>query len=467
MVGVIFKSLCLLVLFPLSGFGQSWFYSPDSVPVRLNYRTYFQVAPSEVGHPLDSDEAKQKIQELIKLHSSHLYGVFTYHEKPHDFVNFSGSIKDVGISKILSVVKKSRNIIRIEYEYTDEAVFYYEVLNGKQSLDLEFFMPTNPTTIYKRGFPKKPVLDPHTKEPMNLCTSHHDNSEEAFFYYWSPHREGCPKSFKKYIHLVQANITTLPSTTKTYPEYELLYTQDQLMGKNHVRFSVLVGMDEKFDDPKDLGRVGFEQSAIYFGKQFNLMQSTENERHYRYETERFIADVDLLYLDPDAETWPETVSKILENSSVIIWSGHSAEGAYFDPQLLFGEQSDSRLPKDKYQIIFFNACTTYSYFHSNYFDLKKSVPGDPFGTKHLDLMTNVIGAPFLENSISPDALTLEGIVVSALLGRYPDGSKPGGHFSWQQILNLMSEFVGYDFTALSNVIGDEDNPTVAPKVAVP
>ncbi|MEK7721038.1 MAG: hypothetical protein AAB359_01460, partial [Elusimicrobiota bacterium] len=90
----------------------------------------------------------------------------------------------------------------------------------------------------------------------------------------------------------------------------------------------------------------------------------------------------------------------------------------------------------------FQGCSTYAYYNSAYFKLKRS-SSDPRGTKNLDIITTGIGADFAVGANVDVAF-----LTSVTMGRKP---------SWQTILNGIRVAEG-ESSALSHINGDEDNP---------
>ena len=463
------------------------FYSSDSLPATISFATKFQLALSELPEPVTldsqgavvlSEENQKKVDEVMHLHILHLYGVFTYHEKPVDFSSYSGTIqeayKDYG-SKITQVEKAADQLV-VHYDYKDRGVFYSDLFWDGGDLTLSFYMPKEPTTVYKFGFPAVPVLDPVTKEPLNTCSDTHDNSEAAFWYYWSPQREGCPAAFVDQLQLVEAHFKVLPVTESSWPEYDQLYQQKDM------RINILIGADAKMDDPRDLGRLGWEDLRRDFERltlangtptlqPIELAPGVFEKYGFTYKTDQFDAQIAVHFVNPDdEENWDEYAAEMLATSDVMIFSGHSYEDWYLDPDRLFAD-SQWQMPGDRYQIQFFNACTSWSYFNSNYFDLKKQInqtagrgSADPAGTKYLDILTNAIGAPFTVDPTTGEdpRLSPDFLLTTNLLGINEKGRRMAKLPSWQTILNRITTSAGYDYTALTNVIGDEDNPTRLP-----
>lgn len=458
------------------------FYGADSQEALLQYRTYFLFPVSKLkdrpekssdGVVLDRSD-RLRIGKALKLHVLHLYGVFTYHEKPIDFSSYSGSIMERGKSNIESIQYHGSKYLKITYTYSDRTIFYKGLLTKKQT-NIKFLMPTSPLEIYSKGFPSRLHYDVDGN-PINTCTSHHDNSERAFWYYWSPDYKGCPKAFRKELHYVDATLTASPSTKLTYPEYLKLYSQNRGSdNRGRVRVDLIVGPDEDMSNPKDLGRLTYDYTYKYFAAMrdqnnqptFQTIVSQDRYKVLRYQNQLFDADIHVHFRSPDETGFFAFAGNVMKLTDLFIYSGHSYEGRYFNLQKLF--QAGGRgLPLNKYQIMFFNACTTYSYYNFNYFKAKRSAQ-DPRGTKNLDLMTNGIGTPFLldGNSQKKAVVTSDIITIASLLGLRLDGKPLNRYRSWQEILGRISTNAGYDNTGLTSVMGDEDNPTMPPKLPMP
>ena len=450
---------------------RSLFYSNDSERVTLKFKDHFFIPLSDFEQSYSgdfnfgslSDYDRDLVKRAAKLQSLHLYGVFTYHQKPTNFLINSGAILEKNLPKIRKVSLRGE-LVKVDYSYEDNAIFYSDLIEGNRT-KVKFLMPNVPTEIYEKGFPKKPKIDPITQEPINACSDMHDNSELAFWYYWSPDRKGCPASFRKYTHIVEATLVKGTKTKQTYPEYRRLYLSSESgREKKEISIDLIIGQDERFNDLNDSGRKSFDHDvALIEGMKtkdgdptFDVVRSSKNYRLLRYQTEVFDAYLNIYYVDTENSRFDEVAARGLRRSDIFIYAGHSYEGYYFDLERLFLEGEET-LPKDKYQIMFFNGCTTYSYYNENYFKEKVTLL-DPKGTKNLDLITNGIGAPFLLDADDSTTMTAEVILISSLLGLNEDGKALDSLPSWQTILDRITDNAGYDFTALTNIQGDEDNP---------
>jgi hypothetical protein len=452
------------------------YYGEDNKEVILNFNTWFEIPLTEFadidkvlgGTPSGAD--RDRITAEIDLQILHLFGVFSYHDSPTDFANYSGTIRQTERIKY-GVIEKHGDRLRFNYSYSDTAVFYSELLSeDRASTDLKFWLPNSPKSIYSFGFGKNPRIDPKTKKPINTCTSAHDNSEAAFWYYWNPNRKGCPKEIYSQLHLVEARATLAGETESTYPEYNRLFSELKNK-KGQTEFSIYFGMDESLTKASDLGRRAFTKfyeglkNIEVGGQPAFIDRSRSNAKNHmilNYTNTNKDVLIHIRFGNTNSPQFTERVGEWVKKSALFVFSGHSDEGYYFEPSRIFNEKHP--LAMDKYQIIFMNSCTSYSYYHSNYFDLKKSAR-DPLGSKSLDMVTNSIGAPFLGDLQQSEAEDSEGalyggerVLTLMLLGLDSTGRELKKPASWQQTMQAITNDVGYDFTAMTQVLGDEDNP---------
>lgn len=360
------------------------------------------------------------------------------------------------INKITSEKVKSDTIYRAEYSYLDEVAFAKSLLS-KGEMKLKLRLPKNPTTIYSFGNVGK----------TNKCTDDHYNSEGDFWYFWSPYKPACPKPFMDQTILVDANMKPIKSTEITFPDYQ------KIEADGLVEIVYLVGPNEKKTNENDEGRQAFEKTfdllligkgaldqgnpflasgtTDYFKKlpdandlRFTVAEKTEFTRTLTAERNGLKYKIYMYLIDQDEEfpLFRETLRGALQHADIVVYDGHSGLGYNLDITRLF-DDGEASLPKDKYQVYFFNACSTFAYYNQTYFDRKKTKV-DPLGTKNLDIATTSIGALF-----SVAAATDVVFMHSLVSGAYP---------SWQNIMDTVYA-VDPDSSALTQINGDDDNPT--------
>lgn len=154
-------------------------------------------------------------------------------------------------------------------------------------------------------------------------------------------------------------------------------------------------------------------------------------------------------IDEDSLAFHWFYKDALENSSVMIYGGHSGLGGHLDLDSIeqnLGEEI--KFNKKKYQILFFDSCTSYKYYNQMYFD-RKVTAKDPKGTKKLDIFTNGLSTYF---HVMPDSNKAIAVAFEKALGYAQSGN---GFVSYQTLAKQI------DSDNLFGVNGDEDNE--APK----
>jgi len=415
---------------------DSRWYGADSRQARMQFNAYmlYKVPASYTGpvsQILSNSTQKQKISELIDLQLQHMYGAFTTHPGFDEAPGIpSGDYK----VKILAAEKvPNENYAKISYSYDDIVVFSTKLFRGGGTTRINFVLPKDPVTIYKAGFPT-----PSSRK--NLCTDEHYNSEGDFWYFWNPYQEGCPIGAADLVS-VQTDLTPMNVTRGTYPEYAKLHGQN---GNGEVlQVSYIVGVDEGFQNG-DLGRKTFNDA--FAGLKAAGFKATVDEPRRKRLSFTFGAKrtaVEMLLMDPDSAEFAQEAVRGMRSADIFLYDGHSGLGGYLSPDRLAEDTGAAlALPQNKYQIFVFQGCSTYAYYNTAYFKLKRS-GSDPKGTKNLDIITTGIGAAF-DVGAKVDVAFLTNVTM---------GQKP----SWQTILDKIRAAEGEN-SALSHVNGDEDNP---------
>ena len=372
------------------------------------------------------------------------------------------------------------------YTYHNLGAFQQDLFADAAPLNVTFRLPKNPYTTYADGVvPIAQALNFYQNSPwavreiqkdeadgtktFNLCTDVHYNTEDDYWYFWNPDLAGCPEQAREDMVHVDGVLTPQANTVQTFPEY------DRLVTGGTMRIKYLVGIDDTFEK-NDLGARGFEKTfqMLTMGKKvlslppdkitltkgersilnaatakdfatFRVVKNLPTRREIRLKTKKFTASIDMELWDPTTDAFGDAVIDGMRNYNVFIYNGHSGLGEFLGRDVLF--RDNEKLDTGKYQVFFFNGCSTYAYYDLDYFDMKKS-PNDPNGTKNLDIITATIGADF---SIGPgsDVMLLEDLVKASA--------------SWQQILDHIYA-VDPSRSALIQINGDEDNPTTPPNL---
>jgi hypothetical protein len=476
--------------------GDLKFYGADSRRAVMTLETNFL-------YRIPEDMLDKKAEEIVAAHGqdiddqrdvqlAHLYGVFTQHTKPFDFVKNPGIPRQEPKITLLSVNRvQGKPYLNYSYRYEDIVVFRKSIFHGNSVTNIKFALPREPgpdgLTIYQKGCPRpKEGQDTCAASDINRCTDHHYNSAGDYWYFWNPfqtnedhHIEPCPLTASDLV-MVEAQMKPLNSTANTFPEYKKLF--DSVDGKGIVRINYLVGVDDNFSST-DLGKQGFlkayklltqgramlsaaDSLAILTDNEKKLLAETDDLRftdrttdgNPRHKTLEYVNDRDgykvllNMYLadpnadvrvqsDPNSYSFVDVAVKGMREADVFIYNGHSGLGGHMSIDRLF-KGKHFTLPEDKYQIFVFNGCSTFSYYNSSYFNLKATA-ADPKGIANLDIVTAGIGAPF---DTGPG---IDTWLIRDLVG--------GGRPSWQAIMDRAYN-LSPEESALLQVNGDENNP---------
>lgn len=411
-------------------------YGNDSRQARMRFNSYLLYrVPAAYAGPVSqilSDSAqREKIDGLLALQLQHMYGAFTMHPGFTDNPGIpSGDYK----AELLGAEKvPNQPYAKISYAYDDIVVFASSLFSGGGATRVNFVLPRDPAAIYKKGF-----ASPSSRK--NLCTDEHYNSEGDFWYFWNPYQDGCPLDGGDLVG-VQTDLAPLPMTRNTYPEYAKLYGDNG--GGDTLQVTYLVGVDENFQSG-DLGKKTFRDA--FAGLKAAGFQTTVDEPRRKRLSFRFGSKrtaIEMILADPNSAEFAAEAVRGMKTADIFLYDGHSGLGGYLSPARLAEDTGRPlELPRNKYQIFVFQGCSTYAYYNSAFFSLKRSSQ-DPKGTKNLDIMTTGIGAAF----------DVGALVDVAFLKSVTMGERP----SWQTIMDRVRRAEG-DNSALSHINGDEDNP---------
>jgi len=182
-----------------------------------------------------------------------------------------------------------------------------------------------------------------------------------------------------------------------------------------------------------------------------MSSSTSKRTNFQNPARNIFVELDMYVVDPNRDVadpkrpdyfgFPDKAVTGMRESDVFIYDGHSGLGGYLSVGRLFARRKHT-LPTEKYQVFFFNGCSTFSYYNSDYFELKQTEE-DIVGSKNLDIVTTSIGALF-DNGAGNDSMFIRAFAA---------GDQP----SWQEIIDRIYN-VAPEGSALTHVNGDEDNP---------
>jgi hypothetical protein len=418
----------------LVGLQKFRFYSPTAQEMVLAFN--FTVELATTVKPRDTE-----ILTAIDKQVSFLFGAFSSQYR-------TGVPKAEHEIKVLKVYNH-QNQWRADYTYKGI------VLLSQGPNTHSFYLPLNPYTVWTKA----------TTSPYNryACGDAHYPYEKYFWYFFNPKGYGCPLVEGQDIFLVQGVLAPQPNTQQTSPEYDRLFSNGELT------FHVLFGMDNASLDwnpnsSQDISAHNYRQLkqvltkwgyqskvwtaaeiTTFFGRLYGPAPSVEE---FAKRTPKGIVRYRFFFgasTIPDGYAFHQFLSYSMMNSSVMVYAGHSGLGEYLNLDLITGAAMGNKPLKiaantQRYQIYFFNSCSSYPYYNSQYFKLKKTAQ-DPRGTRNLDIIAN--GLSTLFSAITPSTLSLMH-AVELYAG---NGTKT----TYQDIINKGNS------DNLISIIGDEDN----------
>jgi len=249
-------------------------------------------------------------------------------------------------------------------------------LVGKQ---INFLLPAVPAAVFTKGGAAC-ATDPDGGEldPSEL-------TEENFFYYYDPVKEGCPLVHGTDLVDAVYTITSSLDTTSVYPEYDLL-TQDK-----KITMTALFGQITHGDlTDGDWGWIAYRQFLGYFTSAgFTRSQTFEN--NFGEQIRKTYAgglEVIVDFYTPEAlkdhrprDEVNALFMDVIKNHEIVYYNGHSFYGS------LSVLDNPEAYPDQTYQIIFMDSCWSYAYYTKQVFE-SKSTEDDPDGMKWADVVNN-------------------------------------------------------------------------------
>lgn len=443
----------LIFLISLSSFAQEKFYGKNSTEATLSFegKAILDVEGDATVTQLNNvaGRLRKVYLEDLDYQIQHLMGTFQSVSFQEEF-GYPGVIgADYDISfKTNKLLEDGRHLVT--YKYSSKVVFQKQAFKSSPEILIPIKLPLSASEIYDLGIVRG----------MNKCTDEHYNSEDDFWYFWDPDMEGCPlKNNSKDVLRIKGKLKIIQNTKLTYPEYNLLYGDNG--NGNEFSIALFLGYIDDLENVRVPNRRDDGATALK-EVEANLIESgfvlkikkdafrddhtqvTKGINYYRvYEKEvtsaigkSIIVKVKLLLADTESASIDGTFHKYLipayKNDDIIIYDGHSGLGGNLSLDIL----PTFSFKPNKYQIIYFNGCSSYPYFNGNYFDAKG-------GTKYLDIITS--GLPTFTATASSN--------MNAFLNPFINGKT----LSYQSILNAV-ENSNFDYgTYLTGVNGDEDN----------
>ncbi len=313
----------------------------------------------------------------------------------------------------------------------------------------------NVPTSYELKLPKNNTyqgLEDFTKKYMHDCVDWgaHDVDSGSMWYYFRPNRSGC-KLDAADIYVTTATVKpTGTMTTGKFPEYNKVWEDNALR---------VVAIFGKYEDnatsDSDSGISAYNEfvrrtkSTLAARKPTTVPAELPDSPGVKVPAVSFKADlgggksveVEALLVDNvrnGGAAFDARYHELSTRADLIAYSGHSGLGAN-----IRALASKGQWVAGQYVMVFMNGCDSYAYIDSALNTAHAAVnPGDPNGTKHVDIITNAMPSYFSSMADS----TLD--IVEALMAF--DAPK-----TYEQIFASAT-----DRSRVTLVSGEEDNEFV-------
>ncbi len=443
----------LLLCLPLVAFG---FYGKRSTEAELVFQAQVDVPLADSVSLQDlnrNGRARSEALALIDAQAQHLMGSFQARSFRDQFgyPGVLGERYEIKFNDIKEIASEDSNRKMLFYEFKGTVVFHKDAFKNSATRVVPIVLPLAPDKIYALG-----VVD-----GKNTCTDEHYNSEGDFWYFWDPEQSGCPLAgdTENILH-TKGKLKRLPNTRASYPEYDRLYGDngnDEVLNiavffgyfEDVTNFQKVNPHDSAFDafnflESNLLEKRGFtvkeskDDFQVLNGKKttkgINTFRAYEKQEFFKKQpvTVRVQVLVADTAIDSKDGTFHRYLKAALRSADILIYDGHSGLGGNLDLKELKGERFD----KNKYQILFFNGCSSYPYFNGMFFNAKG-------GSQNLDILTS--GLPTFSNTAGPN--------VVAFLNHFIEVNTK----TYQKILTELEDSNAEEGTYLTGVNGDEDN----------
>jgi hypothetical protein len=417
------------------------YYGAKSAEAKINFKAKIQLASNRTGiNLLNLGPSKVEFDALINLQIRHLMGILQAESFVDNF-GYPGVLGESHQFKITKITEIKKQFYEVEYDYKSKMVLHKDAFKNNKKRILPLTLPLNPVSIYTDSL----------VDDFNPCTDTHYQDESDFWYFWDPAKDGCDLINRPELLVnIKASVELIPNTRVSYPEYDLLYGAKKefktleiavfygLIRDENIKPDRLNRRDEGYKalrfSEKVLLEKGFElvektNQGTNLWRVYELYVDTANGVKTKSRVKLYLGDTGI---NSEDDTFHTYLAKAFEDADVLVYDGHSGLGGNLDLQSL----PTMNFNKKKYQIYFFNGCSSYPYFNGAFFDAKG-------GTKYLDVVTS--GLPTFADTAGPN--------VMAFLENFLEGKK----LSYQTILRSLENSNEDYGTYLTGVNGDEDN----------
>ncbi len=449
---VVFPALSL----PLNGFA---YYGARSTEAVLSFEAQADLPWERGAAGLNATRlnaagtTRTRALSLIDAQVQHLMGIFQSESFRDDFGNpgVIGETYEIHFTSATPAEEAGR--VTVTYRFEGKVAFGKDAFRGGETRNIPITLPLAADRIYQQTL--------NARGTVNLCTDTHYNSEGDFWYFWDPDQAGCPLRGVEGAPLVrlQGKLKRLNNTSSSYPEYDRLYGSNG--NGSALEISVFFGYIGDIESTRTPIRRDDAKTAFRFvekelkARGFAVTETRDQFREYSNGSTRaginswrvferetvalgkpLMVRIKLLLTDTSIDSKDDTFRIHLENafehSDIVVYDGHSGLGANLDLASL----PPIHFSKTKYQLYFFNGCSSYPYFRGQFFEKKG-------GSKNVDIITS--GLPTFANTSGPNAL--------AFIERFLNGETK----TYQKILQELEASNAEMGTYLTGVSGDEDN----------
>lgn len=301
------------------------------------------------------------------------------------------------------------------------------------------------------------------------CTDRDPEHQTAsfFWYFWDPSRYGCDHVLGRHYAMVPAQLGTPTLNQKrSLPEYARLIEDGELQMTLAFGY-VADALEPKPDADTNSGASEYRKYLQLFRARWGSSFKETPIQRGDYSGAAGSSVVIGRRFEGNLNGLPVTVKVVMaagvdqmelfaksfahDHDDFFGWYGHSRVGSGFDAErfgYMLRLNPDFYSISEKYQIVHWGGCNSYSYYTLPFFDFKAQVDGvidDPYGTRNLDIIANGLPSYFSFNANA-------AMIVTKALLNWPEKT------TYQTIVRDIERLAQTSGArVLAVVLGDEDN----------